>query len=53
LEDNIEKINWSMLSVNSSAIHLLELYPEKIHWSMLSENLNLLDLFNNKPPVMK
>jgi hypothetical protein len=38
LEENLEKINWSFLSINPNAIHLLEKNKEKIHWSFLSYN---------------
>ena len=38
LEENPEKIDWSMLSANSAAIHLIEENPEKIDWSTLSAN---------------
>ena len=36
--ESIIKINWSMLSRNPEAIHLLEQYPDRICWKMLSTN---------------
>jgi hypothetical protein len=38
LEKNIEKIDWSTLSLNPAAIHLLKQHPERINWSNLSKN---------------
>ena len=35
---DINKINWSWLSYNPGAIHLLEQNPDKINWDMLSKN---------------
>jgi hypothetical protein len=36
--ESIIKINWSMLSRNPEAIHLLEQYPDRICWKMLCTN---------------
>ena len=35
---NLDKINWSCLSENPSAMHLLEQSPDKINWGWLSGN---------------
>ena len=35
---NPNKINWSYLSSNPDAIHLLEKNPDKINWNQLSAN---------------
>jgi hypothetical protein len=49
----ISQINWHGLSSNPSAIHILESNPDKIDWKYLSKNTNIMDLFNNQPPIMK
>jgi hypothetical protein len=38
LEKNIDKIDWSELSLNPNAIHLLEKNIDKIDWKYLSLN---------------
>jgi len=40
----LEKLNWSWLSQNPGAIHLLEKNPEKIDWYWLSMNPNAIHL---------
>jgi hypothetical protein len=49
LEANPDKINWSALSRNTSAIHLLEANPDKIDWWALSENPNAVHLLEANP----
>jgi len=49
LEQNLDKINWDVLSGNSNAIHLLEKYPEKINWEFLSMNPNAIHLLEKYP----
>jgi hypothetical protein len=44
LEKNIDKIDWSMLSLNPNAIHLLEKNIDKIDWYWLSKNPNAIHL---------
>jgi hypothetical protein len=39
-----DKINWSWMSGNPSAIHLLEANPDKIYWPILSENKNAVSI---------
>lgn len=39
------KLNWSTLSSNENAIHLLEANPDKINWNWLSYNSNAVHLF--------
>ena len=41
------KINWSELSSNPNAIHLLENNMDKIKWRALSENQNSIHLLEN------
>ena len=36
----LEKLDWSELSKNKNAIHLLEKYPEYVDWDKLSKNEN-------------
>ena len=36
----IEKLDWSNISLNPNAIHLLEKYSYNIQWSCLSNNPN-------------
>ena len=40
LEQNLDKIDWYMLSQNPNAIHLLEQNPKKVRWWRLSKNPN-------------
>jgi hypothetical protein len=35
---NLDKLNWTYLSSNPSAIKIVELYPHKINWNYLSLN---------------
>ena len=56
IEENFDEMSkaeyfWSSLSINPSAIHLLEKYPDKIVWEMLSGNDNAIHLleFGQKP----
>ena len=44
LEENMEKINWYVLSFNKNAIHILERNTEKIDYSNLSLNKNAIKL---------
>ena len=44
-----EEINWSLLSLNPNAIHLLEKNPEEINWSFLSRNPNAISLLEKNP----
>lgn len=46
-----ESVNWSKISGNKNAIHLLDKYPHKIDWSMLSGNpcaIHLLETNQDK-----
>ena len=38
LEQNLEKIEWGLLSCNTNAMHLLEKKVEKLNWFALSSN---------------
>lgn len=40
LEDNMAKIDWSILSSNPYALHLLEKYPHRVNWFSLLSNPN-------------
>ena len=40
LEDNMTKIDWSILSSNPYALHLLEKYPHRVNWFSLLSNPN-------------
>jgi hypothetical protein len=44
LEQNIDNIDWSYLSVNPNAIHLLEKNIDKIEWYWLSTNPNIFEI---------
>ena len=46
---DLEKINWSYLSLNSAAIDLLKTHPEKIYWTYLSLNPAAIDLIRAHP----
>jgi hypothetical protein len=41
---DIKKLDWTYLSWNQNAIHLLEQNPDKIDWFALSSNLNAIHL---------
>ena len=41
---DLEKINWTLLSRNPSAIELFRENPEKINWSYLSSNPTAIEL---------
>lgn len=43
LENNLDKINWSNLSLNQNAIHILEKNLDKIDWSYLSSNTSIFE----------
>jgi len=49
LEKNPDKINWSGLSENPSAIQLLKKNPDKIIWWNLSANPSAMDLLETNP----
>jgi hypothetical protein len=38
LQHDPDKINWTHLSSNPNALHILEAHPDKIDWSYLSKN---------------
>ena len=42
-------IDWTYLSKNPNAIHLLEANPDKIHWTYLSMNPNAIHLLEANP----
>ena len=46
LENNIDKVNWDYLSINthSRAIHILEKNIDKVDWSNLSSNPSAIDI---------
>ena len=44
LEQNLDKVNWSYLSSNPNAIHLLEQNLDKVEWHNLSSNPNAIHL---------
>jgi hypothetical protein len=44
-----DKLRWSWLSSNPSAIHLLEQNPDKIYWPFLSQNPNAISLLEQNP----
>ena len=44
----VEKLNWSNLSLNPNAIHLLEKYLKNIDWELLSFNPNAIELLKKK-----
>ena len=41
---NLDKVNWSQLSSNANAIHLLEKNIDKVNWYNLSSNPNAIHL---------
>ncbi len=45
----IEKLNWTNLSCNPNAMHLLEANPDKINWTNLSCNPNAMHLLEANP----
>ena len=49
LEQNEDKIIWSVLSGNPNAIGLLEQNPEKINWAYLSGNPNAIHILQQTP----
>jgi hypothetical protein len=44
LEQNQEKINWRLLSVNPNAMHLLEQNQDQIDWDYFTANPNIFEL---------
>ena len=44
-----DKINWSWMSGNPNAIHLLEANPNKINWDQLSGNPSAIHLLEANP----
>ena len=44
-----DKIDWTWLSTNPNAIHILEKNPEKIDWEILSGNPNANNLLEQNP----
>ena len=57
LEKNLDKINWKWLSLNPSAVSLLEQKieedPDKINWENLSLNSSAVPLLENNPDKIK
>ena len=49
LEKNLDKIDWSELSVNPNAIHLLENNLNKVNWHTVWVNPNIF--YNNNKPT--
>ena len=49
----LDKLNWSCLSCNPNAIHLLEQNIDKIVWHCLSENPNAIHLLQQNPKKIK
>ena len=45
--DRVDRVNWSHLSGNPNAIHLLENNLDKVDWYMLSGNSNAIHLLEN------
>ena len=49
IEQNLDKINWTNLSLNSAAIHILEANPDKINWTNLSLNPAAIHILEANP----
>jgi hypothetical protein len=45
----MDKIHWSMLSKNPSAIHLIEQNIDKINWGCLSTNPSAIHILERNP----
>ena len=45
---DINDLDWSFLSENKNAIHLLKENQDKIYWSNLSKNPNAIDLLKER-----
>ena len=41
---NIDNLDWSYLSLNPNAIHLLEKNQDKIDWKLISKNPNIFEI---------
>ena len=50
---DIDKLDWSKLSLNPNAIQLLEKNKEKIHWDYLSKNPNAIYLLEENKEKIK
>ena len=48
MEQNLDKINWKLLSSNPNAINLLSANLDKIDWEELSNNKNAIQLLKEK-----
>ena len=44
VKENIDKIDWTNLSFNPNAIHILEKNLDKVSWYCLSENPNTIHI---------
>ena len=44
---DLDKLNWSYLSGNKNAIHILEHNLDKVDWSELSGNINAIHILEN------
>jgi hypothetical protein len=52
LEDRIDFVNWTNLSLNPAAVHLLEQNPDKINWTNLAFNPAALHLLEARPDLI-
>ena len=49
--ENLDKINWAVLSNNPNALHILEQNVDKIEWMDLSANPNAIHLLQKKVKI--
>lgn len=47
INNNMDKIDWTMLSMNPNAISILENNQDKIDWEYLAYNINAINLLKN------
>ena len=52
VETELKDYHWLSLSVNPSAIHLLERFPQKIKWHYMNTNPSAGHLFEQNPHLI-
>ncbi len=52
VETELKDHHWLILSVNPSAIHLLERFPQKINWHFLNQNPSAGHLLEQNPHLI-
>ena len=53
LENNLDKVDWDMLSSNPNAIHIIENNLDKVDWYALSMNTNAIHILEKNLDKVK